>query len=432
MKLFARQAWVNGGWAQNALLTIDAKGLWSEVECNATATEDAVHKTVLVPGMTNAHSHAFQRAMAALTERGSPDGDNFWRWRQTMYQIALTISPDDLREIATQLYRELLLGGYSHVCEFHYVHRDPSGQVYADPAQMCWALIEAARETGIGLTLLPTLYMHRGFGQPGLNPDQRRFEGTPDFILDLHSRIDRYVRTHQLEHQIRAGAAIHSLRAVDPLSLRELAKGLGNAPLHIHVAEQTKEVEDCITHLGARPIEWLLNHVEMNTNWHLVHATHTTPDEIKGLAQCGASVVICPTTEANLGDGVFDLPTALQSGLTWSVGTDSHVNRNVSEELRLLEYSQRLTLRQRNIASNMRADIGSHETDPNPSTAHILFEKALKGGCAASGLPLGGFAVGQRADWFELDTTHHSFWRVPPYRMMDAWIFSTPSADLRR
>jgi len=428
MKLFARQAWVNGTWAQDVLLEANSNGLWDSIKANVTAPVDAQRKSVLIPGITDAHSHAFQRAMACLTERGSKNGDNFWRWRQTMYQIALTISPDDLREIAIQLYRELLRGGYSHVCEFHYVHRDPDGVAYADPAQMCWALVDAARETGIGLTLLPTLYMHRGFGQPGLQSDQRRFAGTPEFILDLHDRISRYAKEHDLEHQIRAGAAIHSLRAVDPASVRELAEGLGRSPLHIHVAEQTREVDDCVAHLGARPIEWLLDNVDLNENWHLVHATHTTQAELQGLARCSASVVICPTTEANLGDGVFDLPTALASNLTWSIGTDSHVNRDVSEELRLLEYSQRLTRRQRNIASNVVAS----SSNPEPSTAQVLFEKALQGGAAASGLPLKGFAKGQRADWFELDLSHDSFWRVPPERLLDAWVFSTPAGSLVR
>jgi len=422
VKIFAEQAWINGAWANNVLLESNEQGFWSSIQPQAQAPVDAIRKTALVPGIVDAHSHAFQRAMSALTERGSPDGDNFWRWRQTMYQIALTISPDDLRDIAIQLYSELKRGGYSHVCEFHYVHRDPQGNLYSDPAQMCWSLIEAAQTVGIGLTLLPTLYMHRGFGQPGLQHDQRRFAGTPEFILDLHSRVDKYARENGLSHQIKAGAAIHSLRAVDPDSLRELAEGLGNAPLHIHVAEQTKEVEDCIAHLGARPIQWLIDNAPLNQNWHLVHATHTVPSEVEGLAKTGASVVICPTTEANLGDGVFDLVTALKSGLTWSIGTDSHVNRDVSEELRLLEYSQRLTLRQRNIASNM--------TGGEKATASVLFENALKGGSSASGLPLAGFAVGQRADWFELDLSHASFWKVSPEHRLDAWIFSTPAASL--
>lgn len=425
MKIFAKHAWVDGSWAQDVLLETDQKGCWSSIKTQTSPGADALVKTAIVPGMTDAHSHAFQRAMASLTEKASPQGDNFWRWRQTMYQIALSISPDDLREIAIQLYSELLRGGYSHVCEFHYVHHDVNGSPYADPAQMCWALIDAAQETGIGLTLLPTLYMHRGFGQPGLQPDQRRFAGTPEFILDLHSRIQSYTARQGLSQQITAGAAIHSLRAVDPASVQELVLGLGQAPIHIHVAEQIQEVEQCIAHLGARPVQWLLDHVDLNANWHLVHATHTTPEELEGLARSGASVVICPTTEANLGDGVFDLLTALKSGLTWSIGTDSHVNRDVSEELRVLEYSQRLTLRQRNIASNA-ASGGAL------SSAQVLFQRALLGGAAASGLPLAGFATGQRADWFELDLNHSSFWRVAPEHLLDAWMFSTPAAGLLR
>ncbi|MFW8566776.1 formimidoylglutamate deiminase [Orrella sp. 11846] len=426
MKLFAQQAWIQGQWAQQVLLEIDSTGHWTQITPNITTPPaDAQHKSTIVPGITNAHSHAFQRAMSALTERGSPEGDNFWRWRQTMYQIALSITPDDLREIATQLYRELLDGGYSHVCEFHYVHHDPQGRPYADPAEMCWALVQAAQETGIGLTLLPTLYMHRGFGNPGLQEDQRRFAGTPDMILDLQTRIQAYSQKNNLTHRLRAGVAIHSLRAVDPTSIRELTAALPkDTPIHIHIAEQKKEVEDCLAHLGARPVQWLTEHIDIDHNWHLVHATHTTPQEIQALAKTGASVVICPTTEANLGDGVFDLTSALKSNLSWSIGTDSHVNRDVSEELRLLEYSQRLTQHQRNIASNV--------TGGQQASATVLFERALQGGHAASGLPLGGLAVGQRADWFELDLTQDNFWRIQPEHQLDAWIFSTPSAKLLR
>lgn len=423
MKWLADHAWVQGAWASEVLLESDASGHWCRVSPNATPqeTQGAEHLGVVLPGLTNAHSHAFQRAMAGMAERSDRPHDDFWSWRERMYQVALRISPEALEQVAAWLYGEMLRGGYTHVCEFHYVHRDPSGQAYADPAEMAWALVRAAQRTGMGLTLLPTVYMRQGFGQSTLNDTQRRFRADADFILSIEERLSQHAR-RLTTGLFRSGVAIHSLRAVPLNAILAIESALPHSPLHIHVAEQSKEVNDCLAHHQRRPIEWLAEQVPLNERWHLVHATHATPQELASIQQSGATVVICPTTEANLGDGRFDWVTALALGVKGSVGTDSHVNRNWPEELRWLEYVQRLHCQQRNVS--LQQQVGA--------TAGCLFNWALHGGAAASGLPLGGLAVGQRADLVELDTECDALLGMPVAHMLDAWVFSTPSSPARR
>ena len=422
-KFFAAQAWVRGGWAHDVLLTVADDGRWHRVQPNATAAEQAGAIRLqgpVLPGLVNAHSHAFQRAIAGLTERRGPGtaaaADDFWSWRERMYSAAGRISPDQLEAIASLLYAELLAGGYTQVCEFHYLHNGVDGAPYADPAEMALALARAARRTGIGLTLLPTLYMRSGFAASGLRDEQRRFASTPDSVLRVVEQIRRLG-----DSRIHAGVAVHSLRAASPAALSELAAAAKQArlPLHLHIAEQTQEVADCIAHTGQRPIDWLLNHAEVDARWHLVHATHATPVELAALQASGACVVLCPATEANLGDGVFDLPAYAATGGRWSVGSDSQVTRSWPEELRLLEYSQRLSLRQRNIA----ARVCGHE-----SSAAALFEAALASGAAASGQALGGLAPGNRADFVTLDLQAPALLGVPPEQLLDAQVFSSPAA----
>jgi formimidoylglutamate deiminase len=376
---------------------------------------------MVLPGLTNAHSHAFQRAMAGLAERSDRPQDDFWSWRERMYQVALRIGPEALENVAAWLYAEMLRAGYTQVCEFHYVHHDPQGNAYADPAEMAWALVRAAQRTGIGLTLLPTVYMRQGFGQDGLSNSQRRFRAEPDFVLGIQARLANYARS-SATGLLHAGVALHSLRAVPLGALREVETALPQAPLHIHVSEQTKEVEDCLQSHGRRPIEWLAEQVSLNSRWHLVHATHATAHELTLIRDAGASVVLCPTTEANLGDGRFDWAAALSLGVKGSVGTDSHVNRNWTEELRWLEYVQRLHWQQRNVSLQHQAG----------DTAGRLLSWALEGGAAASGLPLGGLAVGQRADMVELDLGCDALLGLPASHVLDAWVFSTPSSPARR
>ena len=423
-QFLAPQAWVQGAWAYGVLLGVGADGCWSGVTPGATPAQQAGATRLagpVLPGVVNAHSHAFQRAIAGLTERrssGAGAADDFWSWRDRMYSAANRITPEQLEAIASQLYAELLAGGYTQVCEFHYLHNALDGAAYADPAEMSLALVRAAQRTGMGLTLLPTLYMRSGFTANGLREDQRRFASTPDSIARVVEAVQAQTKG---DARINVGVAIHSLRAVSPAALRELAAYAQERalPVHIHIAEQTQEVDDCLAHTGQRPIEWLLNHVEVDARWNLVHATHTTASELAGVQARGASIVICPATEANLGDGVFDLPGYAALGGIWSIGSDSHVTRRWSEELRLLEYSQRLTQRKRNVAAQAMGSL---------SSAAAMLAAALRGGHNATGLALDGIAVGQRADFCVLDTQSPTLLGVPADHVLDALVFSSPDA----
>ena len=424
-RYFAPQAWVQGAWAQNVLLSVDAAGRWCGITPNATAADrdDAIRlQGPVLPGVVNAHSHAFQRAIVGLTERrgGAPGAasDDFWSWRDRMYFAAQRISPEQLEHIAALLYAELLAAGYTQVCEFHYLHNAVAGQAYADPLDMSLALVRAAQRVGMGLTLLPTLYMRSGFGAAGLRDDQQRFASTPDSILRLVADLQMQVRGLA---NFNVGVALHSLRAADGAALNEVAAfaNTQQLPVHLHIAEQTQEVQDCITHTGRRPIEWALENLPLNARWNLVHATHTTPAELQGVQEAGASIVICPSTEANLGDGVFDYSGYAARGGNWSIGSDSHVTRSWSEELRLLEYSQRFTQRMRNVAAQHGA---------STSTAANLFEAALAGGQAATAQPLGAIRLGHRADFVVLDRQAPALLGVPPEHVLDALVFSSPDA----
>jgi formimidoylglutamate deiminase len=425
---FATQAWVDGAWAHDVLLRVDASGHWSHIQVNAPQVDrqGAVRLSgPVLPGLVNAHSHAFQRAIVGLTEcrggQGAATGqptDDFWSWRDRMYSAAQRISPAQLEHIAALLYAELLAAGYTQVCEFHYLHNAVAGAPYADPLDLSLALVRAAQKVGIGLTLLPTLYMRSGFGAAGLRDDQQRFASTPESILRLVEDLQMQVRG--LEN-FNVGVAVHSLRAVDAAALAELTHyaNVHQLPVHIHIAEQTQEVQDCITHTGQRPIEWLLTHLPVNARWNLVHATHATVAELRGVRDAKAAVVICPSTEANLGDGVFDYSGYAELGGNWSIGSDSHVTRSWTEELRLLEYSQRLTQRKRNVAA---------QNGSSSSTAANLLSAALVGGQAATGQALGTIAVGHRADFMVLDPHAPSLLGVPPLHLLDALVFSSPDA----
>ncbi|MCH6484787.1 formimidoylglutamate deiminase [Pseudoxanthomonas sp. LH2527] len=299
-----------------------------------------------VPGIANLHSHAFQRAMAGLAERQTHPEDSFWTWREIMYRFAARMDPDSTYAVATQLYAEMLEAGYTTVCEFHYVHHQPDGRPYADPAAMSKALIAAARDTGIRMTLLPVLYMTGGFDGRELSARQQRFgHGVEDFL-----RLLEGLRALQ-DESLRVGCAFHSLRAVPEAAMREVLAALpADAPVHLHIAEQVGEVQDCLAVRDARPVEWLLREFAVDARWTLVHATHLTREETRGIASRRATVAICPTTEANLGDGLFPLRDYLQAGGRWGIGSDSHVSVSPVEELRWLEYGQRLVTRHRNIA----------------------------------------------------------------------------------
>ena len=299
-----------------------------------------------LPGIAHLHSHAFQRAMSGLAERQTDPADSFWTWRETMYRMAARFDPDALHAVAAQLYVEMLEAGYTTVCEFHYLHHAPDGSAYATPSAMSDALVAAARDTGIRLTLLPVLYMTGGFDGRELGPRQRRFGHAVEDYLRLLENLHA-----QQDELLRVGCALHSLRAVPEVAMRRVLEALPpQVPIHIHVAEQLGEVQDCLAIRDLRPVEWLLRNAEVDARWTLVHATHLNDGEVAGIAQSGATVAICPSTEANLGDGLFRLRDYLDAGGAWGIGSDSHISVSPVEELRWLEYGQRLVTRRRNIA----------------------------------------------------------------------------------
>ena len=419
-QLFAADALLPTGWARNVLIEWDGTGRIAQVAPSATAPAGVPTAAgPVIPGMPNLHSHAFQRAFAGLTEYRGQAEDSFWSWRNLMYRFAQRITPESLEAIATWLYIEMLEAGYTSVCEFHYVHHDTDGRPYADDATLSLALLRAARTAGIAITLLPVLYQTSGFGAKPPRADQARFIRSTDNMLSL---LERLAPAVQAQGAV-LGLAPHSLRAVPPDSLAAAVQGLTalnpQAPIHIHIAEQTQEVDDCIAWSRQRPVQWLLNHAPVDERWCLVHATHMTPDEYAGAARTGAVAGICPTTEANLGDGIFDMPQWLQHDGRWGVGSDSHACVNAAEELLMLEYGQRLSRRQRNVLAS-----GSQ---PEVATAMTL--KAVQGGAQASGRwgagAAAGIAVGQSADWVVLNAQHVALRGLPAPAMLSAHVFAS-------
>ncbi len=419
---WAPQAWVHGRWLHSVSLEVDDRGHWSRITPDMhSAPEGAtVLQGPVLPGMVNAHSHAFQRAFAGLSERRESDADDFWSWRDRMYGVALRITPEQMRAVAAQLYVEMLQGGYTQVCEFHYLHHSESGAHYADPATMAWAVADGAADAGLGVTMLPVLYERAGFTQPALREDQRRFAGTPDFIADLQQTLASSDRA-----LLNAGVSIHSLRAAAPASIAELLERVGtqDMPIHIHIAEQMQEVRDCLAHTGRRPIEWLADALPIDARWQLVHATHTQHTEIEAVAASGAGIVICPSTEGNLGDGLADLPTWLQHGVPMAIGSDSHVCRQWNEELRWLEYGQRMHVQKRNVAAS--------PSTGQSATATRLFEAAISAGGRAAGQKDWGLTVGARADMLVLNPNASGLLGIPSSHVLDAYVFGCDSPALR-
>ena len=421
-RVWAQQAWLPGGWQTDVLLEAGADGRWAGITAGVPiAPADAtVVAGPLLPGLVDAHGHAFQRAFAGLAERRDAAADDFWSWRDRMYRVALRIRPPDLRAIAAQLYVELLRGGYTQVCEFHYLQHDCDGRSYDDPLALSWALADAAQDAGIGLTLLPVLYERAGFAQPALRDDQRRFRMDAAAVWSARQRLAAAGRP-----LLDAGVAVHSLRAATPASitaLRRLADGW-DGPIHIHVAEQTAEVDDCLAATGARPIEWLARERLLDARWQLVHATHATRSEIDAVAASSAGVVICPSTEANLGDGLADLTGWLDARVPLTIGSDSHVTRDWREELRWLDYGQRLHLRRRNVAAAPQAGV--------PATAQRLFDAVVVGGAAAAGVPRWGLVPGARADALVVDGGDTALLGIPEQQRLDALVFSSPVRPFR-
>jgi len=397
------------GWARNVRLMI-RDGLIVAMERNAEAVCGDESHAIGLPGMPNLHSHAFQRGMAGLAERRGPGHDSFWTWRAIMYRFVDRMTPDDVRAIAALAYVEMLEGGFTRAGEFHYLHHDRGGTHFDDPAEMSGAIVAAAAEAGIGLTLLPVLYSHSGFGAEPPHEGQARFILSVDQYVRLLEGADRHAAV--LPDAV-VGIAPHSLRAVAPEQLRALADLAARRPIHIHIAEQAKEVEDCIRWSGRRPVEWLLEHVDVNERWCLVHATHMTDSEAAAFGRSGAIAGLCPITEANLGDGLFPAEPFLAAGGRYGIGSDSNVLIDCSEEIRLLEYGQRLMRRGRNMLAR----------DAGKSTGATIYAAALAGGGTALGVEP-GISVGLPADIVSLDADHPAFVHRHGDALTDSFIFA--------
>lgn len=417
--IFAEMAWLPEGWAKNVRVEIDDTGDILSVLTNQQTVNGDVHaQGHLMPGMINLHSHAHQRAMAGMSEfRASGEGgeDSFWTWRVAMHAFAKVLTPEMLETIATQLYVEMVKAGFTSVCEFHYMHHDAKGELYAEPAEMSLALVRAAQTAGIGLTMLPVLYSQGGYLGKEPNEGQRRFICTPDQLLKIISRLQVDAQNNPM---LAVGVAPHSPRQVSEHAMREVIGALldndPEAPIHIHVAEQEKDVSESVDVTGQRPVEWTMSHFDVGPQWCLIHATHLTDQETDDLAASGAVAGLCPTTEANLGDGIFPLGRYLDAGGVFGIGSDSHISVSMVEELRWLEYGQRLIRRRRNVSA----------AGPGGSTASRLYAGALKGGAQVTGRAVGEIATGKRADFVVLDPDNPTLVGKSGERLFDSAIFA--------
>jgi formimidoylglutamate deiminase len=420
--LFAKSALLPTGWAEDVRLTIDPGGNLTSVEPGGAPGDAERLAGPVLPAMPNLHSHAFQRAMAGLTERASPTGDDFWSWREAMYRFLAVLEPEDVNAIAAQLYLDMLKAGYTGVAEFHYLHHGRDGRPYADRAAMSKAVIAAAQDAGIAITLLPALFQTSGFGGAAPTEGQRRFVNTAESLFAI---VEEATHRHAGKPDVHVGLAHHSLRAVPPDTLSAATAALRAldpaAPIHIHVAEQSREVEQCLAWSGARPVQWLLDHAPVDASWCLVHATHMDADETRRLAACGAIAGLCPTTEANLGDGFFPLLPYLEAQGRWGIGSDSHVSVSPIEELRWLEYGQRLRERRRALAPAGKPE----------STGLALWQAAVAGGAQALGRRAGALAPGYRADLVVLDPDAPSLYRRERGALVDSLIFASETAVVR-
>jgi formimidoylglutamate deiminase len=408
--LFARHALLPAGWRADVLLEWDGSGSFTGITEGAACPAGCERAELVVPGMVNLHSHAFQRALGGLTEVAGDGPDSFWTWRDLMYRFARNITPEQIEAIAAQLYSECLRHGYTSVCEFHYIQRDPAGRLYARPAETAERAIAAARHTGIGMTMLPVLYSYAGFGEQPLKPEQQRFKTDGADVLRIVDALEP-LRDAQTE----VGVAPHSLRAASIAQIKEVLATLpAQRPVHIHIAEQQAEVEQSIGYSGQRPVEYLMAQLPVGQRWCLVHATHLTSEEVRMIANSGAVAGLCPTTEANLGDGLFPLEPFLAQGGRFGIGSDSHISQSAVEELRWLEYGQRLQHQRRNVAaSTQQRRVGD-----------FLWQAALAGGAQASGRPVGQLAVGKRADLLVLDADHPNLHDVEPDNALGIFVFS--------
>ncbi len=415
VKLQLESAYLPGGWSSPVVTTISQEGDIESVQSGAVDSDAQQIAGAVLPGVPNVHSHVFQRAMAGLAERASDSEDSFWTWRQVMYGFVQRLTPDDVEAIAAQAYVEMLKSGYTAVGEFHYLHHDPYGKTYSNLTQMSDSVINAALDTGIGITHLPVLYGYGGFGGQAANPGQKRFINSIDQYNDLVSKL---FYKHEDNRQIAIGIAPHSLRAVTGETLHMAVEHLSSMDpqgrIHVHIAEQQKEVDDCLVWSQQRPVQWLLANQNVDERWCLVHATHVTETELDGIAQSGAVVGLCPTTEANLGDGIFPARAFADRKGRYGVGTDSHVSISPVEDMRWLEYAQRLDKKQRNVLAGVEMR----------STGETILNQCLTGGAQALGRPIGKIAPGHRADFIVLDHSAPNLCVAKNDRIIDVWIFA--------
>jgi formimidoylglutamate deiminase len=414
-KLRFSHALLPQGWADNVAISVSAEGSIVAVTANEPEQREPAIAGFAIPGMANVHAHAHQRAMAGLAEVSSTGTDSFWTWRETMYGFALAMQPAELEAVAAQLYMEALLAGFTSVGEFQYLHHAPDGSRYAQRAEMSLRCLSAAATTGIAITLLPTFYRYAGFMKRPPAANQRRFINDAEGYLGILRDVDREVRKNA---KARLGISPHSLRAVAAEELREVIKELNTirsvGPIHIHAAEQMREVEECTAATGKRPIEFLLANFDVSQRWCIIHGTHMAESETGKLAISGATAGLCPTTEANLGDGIFNGREFREKGGMIAIGSDSNITVSVAEELRQLEYSQRLKLQARNVLAG----------GANRSTGRTLFDAASMGGARALGQPQGAIAPGLRADIVVLDQQHSALIGRAGDDVLDSWIFS--------
>lgn len=409
--VFAPKALLQDGWAEQVVIECNDSGNLTRVQKNVMPPSNATRcRGPVLPGMPNLHSHAFQRAMAGLAEVAINPEDSFWTWRDLMYRLVSKLSPDHIEDIAYYLYIEMLKGGYTSVAEFHYLHHDLMGQAYNDPAELSRRILRAAQRAGIGITLLPVLYAHSGFGGQEPTDGQKRFLNSYDSYLKIQETLGKDCAVAGR----RLGFCFHSLRAV---TQQEILAVIGSVqddrPIHIHIAEQQQEVDDCLAWSGRRPIQWLYENINVDSRWCLIHATHTAAEEIVTIAKSKAVVGLCPTTEANLGDGLFPAVDFINHGGRFGIGSDSHVSLSVVEELRWLEYGQRLKYEKRNRLHDL-----------NKHVAGYLYRSALAGGAQALGQKIGVLAVGNRADMIVLDGNHPLLAHVKEDDILGRWLFA--------
>ena len=414
--LFFDHALLPQGWSTDVRIAVEQDRI-AAVTANTDPDGAQRVRGIALAGLPNLHSHTFQRGMAGLTERRSATEDNFWTWRQAMYHFLGVLTPDDIETIAAFAFVEMLEAGFTSVAEFHYLHHSPDGRPYDNPAELAERIIVAALSTGIGLTLLPVLYCAAGFGGSSTAEGQRRFANSLDDFLELAQRAQACAR----QNSFQFGVAPHSLRAVPPEPLYGLLAAHRSGPVHIHIAEQMREVDDCVAWSGKRPTEWLFDNVSVDGRWCLIHATHTNEAEVALIAKSGAVAGLCPITEANLGDGIFMAKAYLASGGRFGVGTDSQIEINAPGELRQLEYSQRLLHRARNVLC----------MHPGGSTGRELYDRALAGGAQALARPAGMLAPGKLADIIVLDSEHPNLAHLSADRWLDAYLFTSPTQVVR-